>query len=403
MNRERRRGAELLTLRLCALYLPRMTVRRQNRGRGGTSIASRAESSSQSQRPPRSRLVPKLEQLPEAHPRPRIQDRARAQAFPRVQMKGFWGIDVAQAELVVAEAGTNGTTTVANTPAGHQALLKQLGAQAVQLIILEASGGYERGITAVLGAADLPVVVVNPRQVRDFAKALGRLAKTDAIDAHVLAEFGAKVQPERRPLPTPEQEELRELITRYQQVQQMLVAEKTRLLQAVGRAGRQPLRKKIKRHIAFLERELHELDADLDDQLRNSPLWREQDDLLQSVPGIGSKTARTMLALLPELGTVSAGEIAKLVGLAPLNRDSGTMRGKRRIGGGRSRIRAVLYMATLAAIRFNPLIQTLYRRLVTAGKPKMVAVVACMRKLLVILNAMLKTKTRWQPTMATTP
>jgi transposase len=318
-------------------------------------------------------------------------------------MKGFWGIDVAQAELVVAEAGTNGTTTVANTPAGHQALLKQLGAQAVQLIILEASGGYERGITAVLGAADLPVVVVNPRQVRDFAKALGRLAKTDAIDAHVLAEFGAKVQPERRPLPTPEQEELRELITRYQQVQQMLVAEKTRLLQAVGRAGRQPLRKKIKRHIAFLERELHELDADLDDQLRNSPLWREQDDLLQSVPGIGSKTARTMLALLPELGTVSAGEIAKLVGLAPLNRDSGTMRGKRRIGGGRSRIRAVLYMATLAAIRFNPLIQTLYRRLVTAGKPKMVAVVACMRKLLVILNAMLKTKTRWQPTMATTP
>jgi transposase len=316
-------------------------------------------------------------------------------------MQGFWGIDVAQAELVIAEAGTTGTTTVANTPAGHQALVKQLGGQEAHLIVLEATGGYERGITAVLGAADLPVVVVNPRQVRDFAKALGRLAKTDAIDAHVLAEFGAKVQPERRPLPTPAQEALRELITRYQQVQQMLVAEKTRLLQAVGRS-RQPLRKQIKRHIAFLERELRELDTDLDDQLRNSPLWREQDDLLQSVPGIGTKTARVLLALLPELGTVSSGEIAKLVGLAPLNRDSGTMRGKRRTGGGRPRIRAVLYMATLASIRYNPLIQAFYRRLVATGKPKMVAVIACMRKLLIILNAILKTKKRWQPTLATT-
>jgi transposase len=321
-------------------------------------------------------------------------------------MNGFWGIDVAQAELVVAEATTPGTHAYPNTRAGGEQLVRRLvepgAGERVQLIVVEATGGYERNIVAALGAADLPVVVINPRQVRDFAKATGRLAKTDALDAHVLAEFGAKVQPARRPLPTTEQEELRALLSRADQVQQMLVAENARLLQALGRRDRQPLRKKIKRHIAFLERELHELDRDLDDQLRQSPLWREHDDLLQSVPGIGSKTARTLLALLPELGVVSAGEIAKLAGLAPLNRDSGTRRGKRRIGGGRPRIRGALFMATLAAVRCNPVIQTVYRRLLDTGKPKMVALVACMRKLLVIVNAMLKTKTRWQPMPATT-
>jgi transposase len=318
-------------------------------------------------------------------------------------MSGFWGIDVAQAELVIAEAGTTTSRTQPNTVAGCHALAQEFavfarGASApVQLIVLEATGGYERNVVAALGAVGLPVVVINPRQVRDFAKATGRLAKTDAIDAHVLAEFGARVQPERRPLPTTEQEELRALLARADQVQQMLVAEKARLLQALGRRDRQPLRKKIKRHIAFLERELHELDADLDDQLRQSPLWREQDDLLQSVPGIGSKTARALLAFLPELGTVSAAEIAKLAGLAPLNRDSGMWRGKRRIAGGRARIRAALYMATLAAVRCNPMIRAVYARLVQSGKPKMVALVACMRKLLVVMNAMLKTKTRWRP------
>jgi transposase len=317
-------------------------------------------------------------------------------------MTGFWGIDVAQTELVIAEAGTSTSSTQPNTAAGCHALAQRFLTLPVQLIVLEATGGYERNIVAALGGAGLPVVVINPRQVRDFAKATGRLAKTDALDAHVLAEFGAKVQPELRPLPTTEQEELRALLARADQVQQMLVAEKARLLQALGRRDRQPLRKKIKRHIAFLERELHELDADLDDQLRQSPLWREQDDLLQSVPGIGSKTARAMLAFLPELGTVSAAEVGKLAGLAPVNRDSGTMRGQRHIGGGRARIRAALYMATLAALRCNPVIQTLYHRLVTAGKPKMVALVACMRKLLVIVNAMLKTKTRWQPKLAAT-
>lgn len=317
-------------------------------------------------------------------------------------MSGYWGIDVAQADLVLAEAGTATTVRYANTAVGCAAVVAHVTTRPVQLLVLEATGGYERTAVAALGAAGLPVVVVNPRQVRDFAKALGRLAKTDALDAHVLAEFGAKVQPELRPLPTTAQDELRALLLRADQVQQMLGAEKTRLLQAVGRRDRLPLRKKIKRHIAFLERELHELDRDLDDQLRQSPLWREQDDLLQSVPGIGSKTARTLLVLLPELGTISAAEVAKLAGLAPMNRESGTMRGKRRIGGGRTRIRAALYMATLSAVRCNPVIHALYARLVDHGKPKMVALVACMRKLLTILNAMLKTKTRWQPMPATT-
>lgn len=317
-------------------------------------------------------------------------------------MPGFWGIDVAQAELVIAEAGTAVSRTQPNTVAGCHELATRLLREPVQLIVLEATGGYERNIVAALGAVGLPVVVINPRQVRDFAKATGRLAKTDALDARVLADFGARVQPELRPLPTSEQEELRAWLVRADQVQQMLVAEKARLLQALGRRDRQPLRKKIKRHIAFLERELHELDRDLDDQLRQSPLWREQDDLLQSVPGIGSKTARAMLAFLPELGIVSAAEVGKLAGLAPMNRDSGTMRGQRHIGGGRGRIRAALYMATLAALRCNPVIRPLYDRLLNAGKPKMVALVACMRKLLIIVNAMLKTKTRWQPNLATT-
>jgi transposase len=317
-------------------------------------------------------------------------------------MQGYWGIDVAKAELVVAEAAEAGTTTYPNTAAGSQALLARLQKTAAQLIVVEATGGYERGVVAALGGAGLPIVVVNPRQVRDFARATGRLAKTDTLDAHVLAEFGAKVQPERRPLPTGEQEELRDCLTRYHQVQQMLGAEQTRLLQALGRQGRQPLRKKIKRHIAFLERELLELDADLDDQLRQSPLWREQDDLLQSVPGVGSKTARMMLAFLPELGTATAAEIAALAGLAPVNRDSGTLRGKRRIGGGRRQVRNALYMATLVATRHNAVIRAVYQRLVAAGKPKRVALVACMRKLLIILNAILKTKTRWQPHLAAT-
>jgi transposase len=309
---------------------------------------------------------------------------------------GYIGIDVAKAELVVARDGVVECTTYPNTAAGHAVLQRDVETTPPALIVVEATGGYERGLVAVLGSAGLPVVVVNPRQVRDFAKATGQLAKTDALDAHVLAAFGARVQPERRPLASEAQDELRDFLRRQHQVQQMLGAEQTRLTQALGRKARQPLRKQIAKHIAFLERELRLLESDLDDLLKTSPLWREQDDLLQSVTGIGPKTARTLLGLLPELGHVSAGEIAKLVGLAPLNRESGTMRGRRHIGGGRPRIRAALYMATLAAIRHNAVVRAWYERLLAAHKPKKVAITACMRKLLVVLNAMLKTHTRWQ-------
>ena len=310
----------------------------------------------------------------------------------------YVGIDVAKAELVVAYEGAAACTTYPNTAAGHAALARALATAPapLALIVVEATGGYERGLVAALGSAGLPVVVVNPRQVRDFAKATGQLAKTDVLDAHVLAAFGARVRPARRPLPSAAQEELRELLARQLQVQQMLGAERTRLVQALGRQARQPLRRQLTKHITFLERELRLLDADLDDRLQASPLWRAQDDLLQSVPGIGPQTARILLGLLPELGHVSAAAVGKLAGLAPLNRESGTWRGHRHIGGGRPRIRAVLYMATLAAIRHNAVVRAWYERLLAARKPKKVAITACMRKLLVVLNAMLKTHTRWQ-------
>jgi transposase len=317
-------------------------------------------------------------------------------------MSGYVGIDIAKAELVVARDGLDACTTYPNTAPGYAALQRDLATAPVALIILEATGGYERGLVAALGSAGLPVVVVNPRQVRDFAKATGQLAKTDALDAHVLAAFGARVQPAIRPLATEAQDELRDFLGRQQQVHQMLLAERTRLLQALGSKARQPLRKQIAKHITFLERELRGLDADLDALLKASPLWREQDDVLQSVPGIGPQTARILLGLLPELGHVSGGEIGKLAGLAPLNRESGMMRGRRHIGGGRPRIRAVLYMATLAAIRHNPLVRGWYARLLAAHKPKKVAIIACMRKLLVVLNAMLKSSTRWQAPQLTT-
>jgi transposase len=317
--------------------------------------------------------------------------------------RGYLGIDVAKAELVLARAGDAACTTYPNTPAGHAAVLEALAAAPpVTLVVVEATGGYERGLVAALGSGGLPVVVVNPRQVRDFARATGQLAKTDALDAHVLAAFGARVQPARRPLASEAQDELRDFLARQLQVQQMLLAERTRLLHALGRKARQPLRRQISKHIAFLERELRLLDADLDDLLRASPLWREQDDLLQSVPGIGPQTARILLGLLPELGHVSAAEVGKLAGLAPLNRESGTLRGRRHIGGGRPRIRAVLYMATLAAVRYNPTVRAWYEHLLALHKPKKVALVACMRRLLVVLNAMLKTRTRWQAPAPTT-
>lgn len=314
-------------------------------------------------------------------------------------MSGFVGIDVSKADFVVAREGVAGSKIYPNTEHGCRDLLKDLEGSSLEIVVLEATGGYERALSATLGGAGLPVAVVNPRQVRDFAKATGQLAKTDQLDAHVLADFAARVRPEIRPLASEEQEGLRGLLTRQQQLIQMLQAEHSRLLQATGK-GRQGLRKRLKKHISFLELELKLLDSDMDDMLKQSPIWREQDDLLQSVPGIGDRTAHVLLGFLPELGTVSAREIARLAGLAPLNRDSGTMRGKRRIGGGRPRVRSVLYMATLVATRYNSTVKGWYQRLLATGKPKKVALVACMRKLLVVLNAMMKTKTPWQAQVA---
>ena len=314
------------------------------------------------------------------------------------------GIDVAATALVVARTDTAAVAAYPNTPAGHAALAAALGkAPAPARVVVEATGGYERLLVAHLAGAGLPVVVINPRQARDFAKATGQLAKTDRVDARVLAAFGGRVAPPLRPLPDALHEELRELLDRRHQLLQMLVAERTRLTQPAGPRPKR-VRQDLKSHVADLEKRLRRLDADLDDTLRASPLWLAQDELLRSVPGIGPQTARTLLAFLPELGTVSPRVIARLAGLAPLARESGSWRGARRTGGGRPAVRACLYMATLAAVRANPRVRAWYTALVARGKPKRVALIACMRKLLVVLNAMLARGTRWQPLDAhTTP
>ena len=263
-------------------------------------------------------------------------------------------------------------------------------------IIVEATGGLERNLIADLGVARLPVIVVNPRQVRDFAKATGRLAKTDIIDAGVLAHFGEAIRPEVRSLPDKETRTLSDQLARRSQLISMLTAEKNRFTSAP-----QSVRKDIRLHINWLERRVKQADKDISSTLRRSPLWRENDQLLQSVPGVGMVTSTTMLADLPELGELDRKQIASLVGVAPHNRDSGKMRGRRVIWGGRARVRATLYMATLSATRFNPVIRAFYERLVEAGKPKKVAITACMRKLLTILNVMMRDGTAWDPARAT--
>ena len=247
-------------------------------------------------------------------------------------------------------------------------------------------------MVAELGLAGLPVAVVNPRQARDFARATGRLAKTDRLDAQVLAHFAAALRPEPRPLPDAHAQELAALVERRRQIVAMRTAEENRL--GVTRVA--AVRVRIQAHLAWLEADLGEIDGDLRQQLRASPLWREQDDLLQSVPGIGPILSLTLLAELPELGRLTHAQIAALVGVAPLNRDSGTLRGRRSVWGGRRAVRTVLYIGTLRATRCNPTIRPFYQRLLAAGKAKKVALVACMHKLLTILNAMVKHHTPWQ-------
>ena len=264
------------------------------------------------------------------------------------------------------------------------------------MVLLEATGGLELPLVAALAAAALPVVVVNPRQVRDFARATGKLAKTDARDAAVLAHFAEAIQPPVRPLRDAETQELNSLTARRQQVMTMLVS--TMLVSEKNRLGAatSAVRPRMAAHITWLEQDLNDLDQGLRPMLRQSPVWREQDDLRRTVPGVGEQLSLTRLANLPELGTLDRRQIAALVGLAPCNRDCGAMRGKRQVRGGRSRVRAVWYLGTLAATRFNPVIRDCYQRRLAAGKPKQLALVAGMRKLLVILNAMFQQRSSWR-------
>jgi len=303
----------------------------------------------------------------------------------------FVGIDVAKTRLDVAIHPTGQQWQVAYTEKGIQGLVDQLAGLHPTLVLLEASGGLELPMVTALAVAGLPVVVINPRQVRDFGKATGKLAKTDVLDAKVLAHFAEAVRPVPRSLPDTETQALTALVTRRNQVISMLVAEKNRLC-----TSQPPVRQRIQTHVAWLEQELDEIDRDLKETLHKSPVWREKENLLRTVPGVGPQLTISLLAYLPELGTLNRKSIAALAGVAPFNRDSGTLRGKRAVWGGRSRIRAALYMAALAASRHNPVISAFYQRLLAAGKAKKVALTACMRKLLVILNAMLKHHTSWQ-------
>ena len=303
----------------------------------------------------------------------------------------FVGIDVAKAQLDIAVRPAGERWAVPNDADGVVTLVERLQALHPTLIVLEATGGLERIATAALATAGLPVVIVNPRQARDFARATGQLAKTDALDARALAHFADVIRPTPRPLPDTQTQELRALLSRRQQLIGMRTAEQNRL---AGTSER--LTQDIEAHIAWLNARIATLDADLETMLRASPLWRENDDLLQSVPGIGPVCARTFLLELPQLGTLTRQQIAALVGVAPLNCDSGTLRGRRTIWGGRAHVRTVLYMGTLVATRFNPQIKVFYQRLLAAGKLKKVALTACMHKLVTILNAMLKHRTSWQ-------
>ncbi len=307
-------------------------------------------------------------------------------------MSAFIGIDVSKAQLDVAVHGAEGFA-VQNSEAEVMGLCERLTALAPELVVMEASGGYERLCVAALAHAGLPVALVNPRQVREFARATGVVAKTDRLDAQVLAHFAAAVRPAVRPLPDAQHQALDELLARRRQIVAALVAEKNRL----GLVRTSTVKRTLREAVRTYERLLALVDLELDEMIKASPLWREKEDLLRSFKGIGPVSARTLLAELPELGLLNRRQIAALVGVAPVARDSGTLRGHRHIWGGRAQVRATLYMATVTAMRSNVQIRTFYQRLRQAGKPGKVAITACMRKLLTILNTMVRTHTRWQP------
>jgi transposase len=305
----------------------------------------------------------------------------------------FVGIDVSKELLDVAAAPDGESQQYSNDENGIRQLVEHLQALAPALIVLEATGNLELPAAAALTAAGLQVAIVNPRQARDFAKATGRLAKTDKIDAAALAEFAQKVEPEPRPIPDQQRQRLNALMSRRRQLLGMLVQEKNRLTSA-----HPDLHADLREHIAWLQQKLDDLDRDLRSELRRSPICREKEQLLRKVPGVGPVLTSTLLIELPELGQINHRQIASLVGVAPLNRDSGRRRGKRSCWGGRAKVRRVLYMAALSASRHNPIISQFYTRLLAAGKPEKVALTACMRKLLIILNAMIRDMQPWQPT-----
>lgn len=303
--------------------------------------------------------------------------------------KTYVGIDVSKNTLDIAVHSGQGWSFV-NSDEGIVKAVVCICNVDPALVVLEATGGFEINITAALVDAGIPVVVANPRQVRNFAKAKGILAKTDRVDAKVIAGFAAAIIPQVRPMSDSQTRELKATMARRHQIIEMLTAEKNRLFIA-----RDPIRERINEHIVWLEQDLNDINNNLRQIIQNIPVWREKDDLLRSVPGVGEVLSTTLLAELPELGTLNRRQIAALVGVAPFNRDSGSKRGKRMVWGGRSSVRAILYMATLVATRYNPVIRSFYVRLCIAGKAKKVALTACMRKLLIILNAMVKNNTRW--------
>jgi len=304
----------------------------------------------------------------------------------------FVGVDVSKARLDVAVSGSDEAWHVANDSGGIAKLVERLREIGPELVVMEATGGFEVSAAAALAAAEIPVVIANPRQVRDFAKSTGQLAKTDAIDARILALFAERVRPQVRALPDEDARALDAIVGRRRQVIDMITAEKNRLGIALP-----AVRKNIEEHIRWLERQLERVDSDLDRRIRKSPVWMAKHNLLRDVPGVGPNLARTLIAELPELGRLSHKQIAALVGVAPLNRDSGRFRGKRMVWGGRASVRSALYMSILSATKWNPVIRVFYQRLRAQGKPPKVAMVACMRKLLTILNAMVRDGREWDP------
>jgi transposase len=307
------------------------------------------------------------------------------------EQSAYAGVDVSKYRFDAAIVPSGDHVSLATADLAK--LVAWLARRKPKLVVIEATGGYQRDAVAAIAAEGLAVVVVNPRQVRDFARATGRLAKTDRIDAAVLAAFGQVVQPEPRPLQDEQARALRDLVARRRQLLDMRKAEKTRLQGPIS----PPVQAGLQRHLAWLDAEIASADDDIDRMIRQSPAWRADEELIRSVPGAGPVLARTLIAEMPELGRLNSRQVAALVGVAPFNRDSGKMRGTRSVWGGRAQVRSVLYMATVCAVRHNPPLKAAYERLRQAGKPPKLALTACMRRLIVTINAMLKSRSTWDP------